>query len=82
MQRIRLTKSEKRILKHLSTHGYDALIDFPRSEVAYSLDTLEHKGLVKSLSAIVAVEALVAKLMLIPKISDNSLFFCNFANIN
>ena len=49
VQRIKLTKNEKRILKHLSTHGYDALCDFPRSEAVYSLDTLEQKGLVKNL---------------------------------
>ena len=48
MQRIKLTKSEKRVLKHLSVYGYDALCDLPQSEVDYCLDTLEQKGLVKN----------------------------------
>lgn len=48
MHRIKLTKEEKRVLRHLSVYGYDALRDFPQTEVDYCLDTLEQKGLVKN----------------------------------
>lgn len=48
MQRIKLTKSEKQVLRHLSAHGYKALRDFSQCEVDYALETLERKGLVRN----------------------------------
>lgn len=48
MQRIKLTRSEKKIFKHLFNHGYDALNDFSQCEVDFALGTLDKFDVLKS----------------------------------
>lgn len=47
MEKIRLSKSEKRMMLMLSEYGAEALYDFSATEASIAVRSLQHKGLAK-----------------------------------
>ncbi len=47
MERIRLSKTEKELLKRINLYGDECIVDFPSCEVSQCIHSLEAKGVVK-----------------------------------